>query len=150
MESKLNHPQQPEEGIARWGHPKTISDLQGLFLAYLDSKIAITPFSDGPLSEESLSILPHLLQLTRKNCWTVASQPAVDAMPSSDPIVGWGPAGGYVFQKAFVEYFCERGAVERLEKRVQEYGSSVITYYAANAKVRELSTLPPNVMLTAR
>ncbi|KAF9520531.1 hypothetical protein BS47DRAFT_1287077 [Hydnum rufescens UP504] len=129
------------DGIAQWGHPKSIPHLQNLFLSYLNSKIPTTPFSPETLSAESSSILPHLLQLTRRNWWTVASQPAVDASPSSDPIVGWGPRGGYVFQKAFVEFFCDKSGVEWLRKRVQERDSALITYYAANAKGDLLSNV---------
>jgi methylenetetrahydrofolate reductase (NADPH) len=30
---------------------------------------------------------------------TINSQPAVDGVPSDDRVHGWGPAGGYVYQK---------------------------------------------------
>jgi hypothetical protein len=34
------------------------------------------------------------------------SQPKIDGLPSEDEQVGWGPAGGYVYQKAYLEFFC--------------------------------------------
>lgn len=37
---------------------------------------------------------------------TTNSQPRIFAVPSSDKIYGWGPPGGYVFQKAYLEFFC--------------------------------------------
>ncbi|KAG9125481.1 hypothetical protein FRC07_007434 [Ceratobasidium sp. 392] len=105
----------PRAAIAQWGHPTTQSDLTSLFLSYLRAETSTTPFSPTPLSTESESIISQLVALTSQALWTVASQPAVDAVLSSDPVVGWGPRGGRVFQKAFVEFFCEQELVGRLD-----------------------------------
>ena len=118
-----------------WGSPSTVEDVQGLFLSYLGSKVSSTPFSLEPLSSETATILPYLARLTENNCWTVASQPAVDAASSDDPVFGWGPKGGYVFQKAFVEYFCTSSSLEQLMDRAKRYGHGFVSYYAINAKV---------------
>lgn len=65
----------------------------------------------------------------------MGSQPAVDCASSSDPIFGWGPSsGGNVFQKGFVEFFCDEGTVRELEKRVQGAGGWV-TWFATSAQV---------------
>ncbi len=106
-----------------------------MFLAHLHSKLASTPFSPSPLSPESLLILPHLEKLTAKGWWTVFSQPAVDGVPSRDEIFGWGPAGGYVFQKGFVEFFAEKHDVELIEKRIKQKGEGWVDFFAANAQV---------------
>ncbi len=118
-----------------WGRPKCVEDLTDLFLAHLHSKLASTPFSPSPLSPESLLILPHLEKLTAKGWWTVFSQPAVDGVPSRDEIFGWGPAGGYVFQKGFVEFFAEKHDVELIEKRIKQKGEGWVDFFAANAQV---------------
>ena len=44
----------------------------------------------------------------------VNSQPRVNGVPSSDPLFGWGGAGGYVFQKAYVEFFCDPLTLQKL------------------------------------
>lgn len=91
-----------------WGNPTTPAAITGLFTAHLSGKSPTQlPWSDSQsLSPETALILPHLLALnSRRNWWTIASQPAIDGLPSSDRIHGWGPAGGFVFQKAFVEFF---------------------------------------------
>lgn len=120
-----------------------MDDLSTLFTSYLQSapQTPTTPFCDLPLSPESETILPHLLELNSaaKQHWTVGSQPAVDAARSDDPVHGWGPAGGYVFQKAFVEFFVPRSAVEAIEQRVRDKGDGLITLYAAN-KVGDFRT----------
>ena len=121
--------------LSQWGNPKTVGDLTSLFLRYLHSKITTTPFSSTPLSPESLMIFPHLEKLTSKGWWTVGSQPAINGAPSIDEVVGWGPRGGYVYQKCFVEFFVEDKDVERIAKKVDSEGAGWISYFAGNAKV---------------
>jgi methylenetetrahydrofolate reductase (NADPH) len=118
-----------------WGDPKTTADLTNVFLRYLHSELPSTPFSPDPLSPESLLILPHLERLTRRGLWTVGSQPAVDGAHSTDPVLGWGPVNGYVFQKAFVEFFAEKSDVEWIERAAAASGGW-IHYFAANLEVR--------------
>jgi len=126
-----------------WGRPKCVEDLTDLFLAHLHSKLVSTPFSPSPLSPESLLILPHLEKLTAKGWWTVFSQPAVDGVPSRDEIFGWGPAGGYVFQKGFVEFFAEKHDVELIEKRIKQKGEGWVDFFAANAQGDLRTNVPP-------
>ncbi|KAG8741851.1 hypothetical protein FRC10_002361 [Ceratobasidium sp. 414] len=123
---------QPQVAITQWGHPTAQTDLTSLFLTFLHKESPTTPFSPTPLSAESESILPQLVALTSQGLWTVASQPAVDGALSSDSVVGWGPRGGRVFQKAFVEFFCEEERVGRLVRAVEEFGEGWVTYFAGN------------------
>ncbi|KAG8719776.1 hypothetical protein FRC09_010644, partial [Ceratobasidium sp. 395] len=122
----------PQAAIAQWEYPTTHADLTSLFLSFLRAEKSTTPFSPTPLSAESEPILPQLISLTAQGLWTVASQPAVDAVLSSDPVVGWGPRGGRVFQKPFVEFFCEIELVGRLVRAVDEFGDGWVTYFAGN------------------
>lgn len=127
---------QQRHQAAQWGHPKTEEDISNMFLRYLHSKLATTPFSPEPLCPESLAIIRHLERLTKKNWWTVGSQPPIDGAKSSDEVVGWGPKGGYVYQKCFVEFFVEKADVDRIEKKIREQGDGWVDYFAANAEVR--------------
>jgi len=77
-------------------------------------------------------ILPHLERLTRRGLWTVGSQPAVDGANSNDDVVGWGPRAGYVFQKGFVEFFCEESEVDKIERQVQQRGNGWVHWFAGN------------------
>ncbi|TCD70916.1 hypothetical protein EIP91_000822 [Steccherinum ochraceum] len=120
------------QALNEWGHPKTVKDLTDMFLRYLHSKLASTPFSPTPLSPESMMIFRHLERLTQKGWWTVGSQPAVNGAPSTDEVVGWGPKGGYVYQKCFVEFFVEEEDVDKIEKKVAEKGLGWVDYFAAN------------------
>lgn len=94
--------------LTLWGTPTAPPAITALFTSHLSGNSPNQlPWSDSPsLSPETALILPHLLALnSRRNWWTIASQPAVDGLPSSHSIHGWGPAGGFVFQKPFVEFF---------------------------------------------
>ncbi|KAF9030677.1 methylenetetrahydrofolate reduct [Hymenopellis radicata] len=117
-----------------WGNPKTIDDLTRIFLDYLNTKSQTTPFSLEPLCPESIKILSHLKKLTERGWWTVGSQPAVDGASSDDEVFGWGPRCGFVFQKGFVEFFCEESDVDVIEKRVEDKGKGWVHWFAANSK----------------
>ena len=88
-----------------------------------------------PLQSETIPITPHLIDLNAKGWWTVGSQPAVDAVPSDDETYGWGPRGGYVFQKAFVEFFCTKHDISILDARIKSKGGGWVSYFAANLMV---------------
>jgi len=133
----LNHfpDAQRTDAFAQWGYPRTRDDLTRMFSRYLHSETASTPFSPGPLSPESLTILPHLENLTKRGWWTVGSQPAVDGASSSDEVVGWGPIGGYVYQKGFVEFFADADDVERIERQIVTEGNGWVSFFAGDRQV---------------
>ncbi|KAG8998677.1 hypothetical protein FRB93_013456 [Tulasnella sp. JGI-2019a] len=125
------------EALSQWGSPESFDELVAVFVRYLqsDPRTPTTPFSPDPLLEESRLILPHLLEMTKRGWFTVGSQPAVDGAPSTDRIFGWGPAGGYVFQKAFVEFFCDAETLQSLRQRVDSQGAdSWLTWFATNVQ----------------
>jgi methylenetetrahydrofolate reductase (NADPH) len=114
--------------------PSTPADITALSLHFLHGEITSYPFSPAPLSSESQLILPHLLRLAKNGWWPVGSQPAVDGLQSDHGIVGWGPAGGYVYQKSFVEFFASEDIVERLEKAVEK-AKGIVDFLAGNKMV---------------
>lgn len=90
----------------KWGYPVSRADLGQLFLSHIRGDLDQLPWSEGPLSPETRSIERQLSELISAKGWlSIASQPAVDGKKSSDPVYGWGPRGGFVFQKAFVEFW---------------------------------------------
>ncbi|PCH37893.1 methylenetetrahydrofolate reduct [Wolfiporia cocos MD-104 SS10] len=123
-----------KQALQQWGHPHTLDDLTTMFMRHLHSKIATTPFSPTPLSPESLMIIEHLERLTRRGWWTVGSQPAINGASSEDEVVGWGPRGGYVYQKCFVEFFAETKDLERIERKVKGQGQGWVDFFAGNVQ----------------
>ena len=63
----------------------------------------------------------------------------MDGAKSTDLVFGWGPPGGYVYQKAFVEFFALGEDVERIISKVESEGKGWVDYYAVNLEVCELS-----------
>ncbi|KAI5924291.1 methylenetetrahydrofolate reductase-domain-containing protein [Camillea tinctor] len=140
------------QAIALWGYPKKIEDVNELFVRHLKGELSAIPWSEEEFNEETGTISTELLQLNSKGWWTVASQPAINGIRSSDPTFGWGPQNGFVFQKAFVEFFIPSAAWKVLHEKLQssEVQGSVC-FFAANAagdfkssdetgEVREAST----------
>lgn len=57
------------------------------------------PWSDDELAPETVLLSTQLAHINKYGVLTINSQPAVNAKPSTDPYVGWGTKGGYVYQK---------------------------------------------------
>lgn len=89
------------------------------------------PWSEQEFNPETNIIRDQLLALNKKGWWSVASQPAVNGVKSTDPIFGWGPRNGFVFQKPFVEIFVPSKDWEALQARLDS--TDQITYFAGNA-----------------
>jgi len=128
-----------------WGEPTSPADISRVFSSYLRETIPSNPWSEEPLRAETASISAHLIEMNdSRHWWTVGSQPAVDGAPSADPVHGFGPKGGYVYQKAFVEFFLTGAELDELErksaedaKRRQESGEgddALVTWFAGNAR----------------
>ncbi|KAF4120235.1 methylenetetrahydrofolate reductase (NADPH) [Geosmithia morbida] len=125
----------PTQAIRLWGNPRTAQEINDLFVKHIGGELAAIPWSEEELMAESSAITPHLLSLNSRGWWTVASQPAVNGAPSSDPTFGWGPPNGFVFQKAFVEFFISSSDWKTvLLPRLRAAGSDTVCFYASNAK----------------
>ncbi|KXN92415.1 Methylenetetrahydrofolate reductase 2, partial [Leucoagaricus sp. SymC.cos] len=61
---------------------------------------------------------------------TINSQPAVNGARSDDKIFGWGPANGYIYQKAYLEFFVSPTLLDLLIPHIER--DSNITYYVIN------------------
>lgn len=114
-----------------WGHPTSVDDITAIFKRHLNGEIDVMPWSEEALQPETLTIKNELLSLTKKGWWTVASQPAVNGVRSTDPVFGWGPKNGFVFQKPFVEIFLPSSDWKRLRRKLQE--DEQATFFAGNA-----------------
>lgn len=124
----------------KWGEPKNLAELSNLFISYLNGEIDSLPWSESPIAIEATPIKQDLVNLNSKGFLTINSQPAVDGVKSSDPTYGWGPANGYVYQKAYLELFLHPDLYPQLMQRLQQHPS--LTYYAVT-KSGELKTNAP-------
>ncbi|KAI1404560.1 MTHFR-domain-containing protein [Hypoxylon fuscum] len=122
------------QAVSLWGYPTKREDINELFVRHLKGELAAIPWSEEEFNEETKVITDQLIRLNSKGLWTVASQPAVNGLRSSDPIFGWGPQHGFVFQKAFVEFFIPSTEWKVLLEKLQSSEvQDTVCFYAANA-----------------
>lgn len=130
---------QRDEAAARYGELKSFDDVVEVFVRFQKHELNRLPWSETEeLATETSVISAPLTWLNKNEFLTINSQPRVNAAPSSDVTVGWGSPGGYVYQKAYVEFFAKAEKVDALFEIVKEYPS--LTIYAATNGSDELKT----------
>jgi methylenetetrahydrofolate reductase (NADPH) len=119
-----------EVNVKLWGQPTSLRDIIDLFVRFVNGKLSRLPWSEGGISAEAESIKRDLINLNQRGLLTINSQPAIDGMPSSHPVHGWGPAGGYVYQKAYLELLVFPSLIDTILERIEN--NKNLTYYAVN------------------
>ncbi|XP_063319169.1 methylenetetrahydrofolate reductase [Pelmatolapia mariae] len=104
-------------------------------------KVMCLPWNDEPLAPETNLLKDELEKVNRRGVLTINSQPNINGKPSTDPIVGWGPPGGYVFQKAYLEFFTSSENVTALLKVLKKYEPRV-NYHIVNVNGHNLTNAP--------
>ena len=123
-----------------WGETCTsYSDVSKVFVDFLSGKIKKFPFAEGTLSDETDVINQQLLKLNENKLFTINSQPRVNAAKSTDAKFGWGPENGYVYQKAYVEFFVHKDLIKKLVDYLSPQEN--ITYQAISASGEQLKNV---------
>ncbi|XP_020951003.1 methylenetetrahydrofolate reductase isoform X4 [Sus scrofa] len=138
-----------EELLKMWGQELTSEEsVFEVFAHYLSGepnqngyKVTCLPWNDEPLAAETSLMKEELLRVNRRGILTINSQPNINGKPSSDPVVGWGPSGGYVFQKAYLEFFTARETVEALLQVLKKYELRV-NYHIVDVKGENITNAP--------
>merc|ERR1719171_3088345 len=61
-------------------------------------------------------------------------------MPLSQPTrLGWGPAGGFVYQKAYLEFFCSKDVLDKITAGMGK--TSTCLYMAVNKKGEKIGNV---------
>jgi methylenetetrahydrofolate reductase (NADPH) len=124
-----------------WAVPlKNVEDIQERFLKYCLGKLRSSPWSelDG-LQPETTIINEQLGSINLKGFLTINSQPSVNGAKSDSTTVGWGGPGGYVYQKAYVEFFCSKEKLNALVEKCKAF--PFLTYMAVNKEGSWISNL---------
>ncbi|KAG1655790.1 Methylenetetrahydrofolate reductase [Nymphon striatum] len=127
-----------KELLDMWGHELTSEqDIWNIFYCYLTGKInkhgtlvCKMPWNEEELSPETSLICEKLANFNSKGVLTINSQPNINGWPSTDEVVGWGVPGGYVYQKAYLEFFTSKENVVALKEVLREY--SRVNYHIIN------------------
>jgi len=101
------------ELLSMWGETlESEQDVWDVFDCYIAKKpnkagvmVTRTAWCDGEFSQETGLIAAQLSKLNKQGVLTINSQPHANCVPSDDSVLGWGQPGGYVFQKAYLEFF---------------------------------------------
>lgn len=122
------------QALQLWGTPKTTEGINAVFIRHLRGELSAIPWSEEGFNAETSAIKDALIRLNSKGWWSLASQPAVNGIRSNDPTFGWGPDNGFVFQKAFVEFFLPSADWKVLVEKLQHPDMrESICFYAVNA-----------------
>lgn len=127
-----------ENATKIWGSPKNADDLAKLIIGYIKGEVTSLPWSDEPVAPEIRAIRDELVNLNSHGYLTINSQPAVNGARSTHPWHGWGPANGYVYQKAYLELLIPPEKWEVLKPVLEK--NDRVTYHAIKASSGELFT----------
>lgn len=86
--------------------PRRVGDLSEVFQKYWRGELQTLPWCDHPCGAgvesggEWESYRDRLVELNGVGCYlAINAQPMVNGVKSDDKVLGWGPSGGYVYQK---------------------------------------------------
>ncbi|KAJ1925754.1 methylenetetrahydrofolate reductase (NAD(P)H) met13, partial [Linderina pennispora] len=118
----------PQQALRKWGTPMDVDAVKQLFVKYCLGKLDALPWSEGALQPETEIIQQRLADMNAKGFLTINSQPSCNGAPSSDKIHGWGPTNGFVYKKAYLEFFVSPENLTQLLQRLDS--QPTVTYYA--------------------
>ena len=126
----LGHRLQKQSVKELWGAPKSPQEVFEVFADFCRGKINALPWAEGEIKPETERIKGSLVELNLAGFLTINSQPAVNGAPSHDREVGWGDKGGYVYQKAYVEFFVHPRLLKPLMNHIRSFKS--MSFQAVN------------------
>jgi methylenetetrahydrofolate reductase (NADPH) len=116
--------------LEQWGHPESIDAVAEVFSDFCRGRINRLPWCEMPVQNETSLITEQLVDINKRGYFTINSQPQINAAPSADPDVGWGGPGGFIYQKAYLEFFTSKENLKSLLTKVDCHAS--ITLQAVN------------------
>lgn len=123
---------QKEDAIKLWDHPTTFKEVTALFQKFCLNQLSALPWSDQPVLSETSVIAGQLARVNGLGFLTINSQPAVNGLRSDDKTFGWGPSNGYVYQKAYMEFFASPELLDAIMPHIE--ADPGITYYVINKR----------------
>ncbi|XP_035828034.1 methylenetetrahydrofolate reductase [Aplysia californica] len=134
LKSRSSH----DEQLQMWGEELTSEqDVWSVFVNYLTGmpnkkgvKVVRIPWDDDEIVAETSLIADKLACVNKRGVLTINSQPRVNCAPSADPTVGWGIPNGYIYQKAYLEFFTSKENVAALKQILPKY--PLVNYHIIN------------------
>merc|ERR1719272_1816339 len=124
-----------------WGAcPKTSDDVNAVFAGFIKNEVKKLPWCSECPAIETNFIAKQLIKMNSLGLLTINSQPRINASLSTDPYVGWGPSGGFVYQKAYCEFFCKKEILTKIMVEMDKR-SKYISYMSVNKKGEKLGNV---------
>ena len=125
----MSKPVNKKKFLEIWGNEiKNIDDIKDIFISFVKGcpnrqgyMVTSLPWADDQLKPESVLIHDRILNLNNNYLFTVNSQPAVNCAKSSDQVFGWGPKNGYIYQKAYIEFFSQSKDAKVIIDKLKKY-----------------------------
>jgi len=123
--------------LSMWGEElHSEKDVWKVFKGFVEqnkgeSRVTETPWCDEGLAPETSLMTDKLVKCNSQGVLTINSQPRLNGVPSTDPIHGWGGKGGYIFQKAYLEFFINAHLAEALKIVLRKFNHR-IHYHMVN------------------
>jgi len=122
---------------AMWGEElQSEKDVWQVFKGFLEQnetkpQITETPWCNDGLAPETTLLTKKLVKYNSLGVLTINSQPRLNGVCSTDPTHGWGGKGGYIFQKAYLEFFINAHFAEALKLVLRKFNHR-IHYHMVN------------------
>lgn len=128
--------------LSLWKKPTNSHELGELIISYLKNEVTCLPWSDTSVTNEIESIKSSLIELNSNGLLTINSQPKINGVKSNDPVFGWGPSNGYVYQKQYLELLIPRAKLDTLVERInavnKENNYNILNYFAIDSESNNL------------
>lgn len=122
--------QSGKKSLELWSKPSSLQDIAQLVIKYLGRELNCLPWSDIALDHEVDSMLDDLISLNKKLIITVNSQAQLNGIKSNDPVFGWGPKNGYVYQKQYLEFLLPKSKLDKLRDSLKN--DKLLTFFAVD------------------
>lgn len=126
--------QSESKSLSVWGTPTSLKDLGDLIIDYLKGDLRSLPWCDTSVALEAKQLLRLLISLNQGGILTVNSQPKANGVPSSDPILGWGPNLGYVYQKQYIEFLLPKKKLKDFLILMNQKNTTTFTYLISDSQ----------------
>lgn len=126
--------QSESKSLSVWGTPTSLKDLGDLIINYLKGDLRSLPWCDTSVALEAKQLLRLLISLNQGGILTVNSQPKANGVPSSDPILGWGPNLGYVYQKQYIEFLLPKRKLKDFLLLMNQKTTTTFTYLISDSQ----------------
>ena len=128
-----------EKRLKMWGELTEELDMGKLILKYISGKVKRLPWSESSVADETSEISDLMKLLNNNYFFTTNSQPAVNGVSSTDPVHGWGPPKGYIYQKSYIEFLIPETKLKDFLEHLKQYDT--VSYQAMNIKGESFSNV---------